>query len=162
MQDRITPSIAEHVGVSRQLLEDFGNSGRRRRGPHMFLAEVLQFALTIKSGDEQRGDVLAPLDYVEARVGRIAIDVAKARAGTAPAARAQGLAVLCVQFAQLVDAVDDPKDLNPAGRVYARQQLQDVIDKALALIGDFNDPTPIEPAPVSEGAKVSPFPGSRA
>lgn len=153
MQDRITPSIAEHVNLSRQLLEDFGNPHRRRRGPHMLLAEVLEFALHLKSGDEQRANVLAPLDYVEARIGRIAIDVAKARAGTAPASRAQKIAVLCVQFAQLVDAVDDPQALDARGRLYARQQLQEVIDEALGLIGDFKEPT--APAPAPDGSNVA-------
>jgi hypothetical protein len=137
MQRRITPTLAAELGVPRQMLEDYGNPNRRRRGPHLLLLQTIELAREFKPSAEQRHDVLAPLDWLEGRLGRLAIDLTLARDGKSPASQAQRIAQLLVEFAQFIDCVDEPEQCSPEQRLVAQQQLQDVIDLGSDLLRSF-------------------------
>ena len=140
LQNRITPSLAAELGLCRQTLEDWGNPGRRKRGPHLLMAQAIELALELKPRADQRHDVLAPLDWLESRFGRLAIDCKTARHGASLGSQAQRIAQLLVEFAQFVDSVDDPTELDAPRRLDARQQLQDVIRGAMELLESIPGP----------------------
>lgn len=142
LQNRITPSLAHELGLSRQTCEDWGNPGRRKRGPHLLTAQAIDIALELKPTAAQRADVMAPLDWLNARYGRIAIDLPRAGEPLTPGGQAKAIAALLVDFAEFVDAVDDAAALDEARRLRARQQLQDVINGGMALLEGFIDLAP--------------------
>lgn len=137
LQNRITPSLAAELNLSRQTLEDMGNPGRRKRGPHLLLAQAIELALEFKPAPHQRADVFAPLDWLEAKFGRLVVDAPESSAHKSPAAQAKSIARLLVEFAEFVDAVDDPNEIDDASRLRARQQLQDVVQGGLELLAAF-------------------------
>lgn len=142
LQNRITPSLAHELGICRQMMEDWGNPSRRKRGPHLLLAQTIELALEFKPLPAQRADVLAPLDWIEARFGRLVVDMPQPGAPPTPASQAKQIARLLVEFAEFVDSVDDPEAIDEASRLRARQQLQDVINGGLALLETFVDCPP--------------------
>ena len=137
LQNRITPTIASELGLARQTCEDWGNPGRRKAGPHLRLAHAIEIALELKPCPHQRADVLAPLDWLEARLGRLAVDLPHPCAANTPGGRAKSIARLLVEFAEFVDAVDEPESMDDAQRLRARQQLQDVVNGGLELLASF-------------------------
>lgn len=150
LQNRITPSLAAELGIARQTLEDYGNPGRRKRGPHLLLAQAIELGLEFKPGSSQRADVFAPLHWLAERFGLLVVDLPKPSAPRTPAVQAKAIAGLLVEFAQFIDAVDDPTTIDDASRLRARQQLQDVINGGLALLESFVDE---RPAPAGKGAR---------
>lgn len=140
LQNRITPSLAAELGLCRQLMEDWGNPGRRKRGPHLLIAQAIELGLEFKPGAHQAADVFAPLDWLEARFGRLVVALPEAAAPRTPATQAKLIAALLVEFAEFVDSVDDPDSIDEASRLRARQQLQDVVNGGLALLEAFVEP----------------------
>lgn len=137
LQNRITPAIAAELGLSRQTLEDMGNPGRRKRGPHLLLAQAIELGLEFKPKPEQRADVFAPLHWLASRFGLLVVDLPNPAAPATPASRAKSIAGLLVEFAQFVDSVDDPSEIDDASKLRARQQLQDVVQGGLELLASF-------------------------
>ena len=146
MQDRITPTLAHELGLCRQQMEDFGNPSRRKRGPHLLVAQAMELALEFKPRPAQRADVFAPLDWLEARFGRLVVALPEASAPRTPATQAKLIAALLVEFAEFVDSVDDPDSIDEASRLRARQQLQDVVNGGLALLEAFVEPKVVRAA----------------
>ncbi|MEO7972697.1 MAG: hypothetical protein ABIU84_03850, partial [Thermoanaerobaculia bacterium] len=89
LQNRITPSVAAELGLSRQTLEDWGNPGRRKRGPHLLLAQAIELGLEFKPQPAQRADVLAPLDWLNARFNRLTIELPQHDTPCTPATQAK-------------------------------------------------------------------------
>ena len=137
LQDRITPTLAHELGICRQMMEDWGNPPRRKRGPHLLLAQTMELALEFKPRPAQRADVFAPLDWLEARFGRLVVDAAAPGTEGKPASQAKKIARLLVEFAEFVDTVDDPSEIDDASKLRARQQLQDVVQGGLELLASF-------------------------
>lgn len=137
LQDRITPTLAHELGICRQMMEDWGNPPRRKRGPHLLLAQTMELALEFKPRPAQRADVFAPLDWLEARFGRLVVDASAPGTEGKPASQAKKIARLLVEFAEFVDTVDDPSEIDDASKLRARQQLQDVVQGGLELLASF-------------------------
>lgn len=153
LQNRITPSLAAELGLSRQTCEDWGNPGRRKRGPHLLMAQAIELALELKPRAEQRADVFAPLDWLAARFDRMLIETpapGARHANATPAERVRLIVALLVEFTEFVDAVDEPVEASEAKRLVARQQLQDVINLSLQLLELFVEP---RPAPAAGGKR---------
>jgi hypothetical protein len=152
MCDRISPVIAQELGLGTELVEAYGNSYKRKYGPHLRLLQALQIALELKPRAEQRADVFAPLDWIEQQLGRHVIDVERARASNAPAPRAERIALAVLEVGEfLAAAAGDPERWTAEQRLRVHQELQGAL-AALAALADDLQALP-QAAPVADIAR---------
>lgn len=142
MSDRVAAQIAHELGLGAELVEAYGNPYKRKYGPHLRLLRAIQIALELKPRPQQRADVLAPLDWIEAELGRRVIDVDRAQGSDAPASRAERIALAVLEVGEfLAAAAGDPERWNAEQRLRVHQELQGAL-AALSTLADELDPNP--------------------
>lgn len=138
MCDRVAPVVAHELGLGTELVEAYGNPYKRKYGPHLRLLQAIEIALELKPRQQQRADVLAPLDWIEAQLGRRVIDVANAQASDAPASRAERIALAVLEVGEfLAAAAGDPERWTAEQRLRVHQELQGALAALSALTTDL-------------------------
>ena len=142
---RIGAALGREIGLGAKTIEDWGNAESGNRGPHLTLLYLTCLALEFRP-DRERVEALAAVDFVEQRLGRVVIDPGRFAALNPMASRAQQIARSLVELSELLDAVGDG-ELNPAERVRAHQELQEVIAACQSLLAELGPGTGVAPAP---------------
>lgn len=147
MCDRISPVIAVELGIGKELVEAYGNPRKGKYGPHLRLLQALQVALELRPLPRQRDDVLAPLDWIEAQLGRRVIDVERAQGSDAPASRAERIAIAVLEVGEfLAVAAGEPEAWGNEKRLRVHQELMGALAALAALANDLG--------PVPAGSKA--------
>lgn len=133
---RLGAAIARELGLDPKTVQDWANPESGDRGPHLVLAMLTEQALNLRP-ERDRAEAFAALDFVEHYLGRVAFDLPRDGRVTTPGQRAQKIAAALVEFAEFIDAIDDPGKAAPSARLHAHQQLQDVIEHCQRLLLDF-------------------------
>lgn len=141
MSDRIGPVIAHELGLGKELVEAYGNAFKQKRGPHLRLLQALRIAAALKPLLHQRAEVFAPLDFVEAQLGRRVIDIAALQVDQGAASRAELIALALIEVAQFAHAAaPDPASWTPEQQLHVHQQLQEALGALSALAQEMAPP----------------------
>ena len=139
MSDRIAPVIAVELGLGAEIVEAYGNWNKRKYGPHLRLLQAIQVALELRPLPRQRADVLAPLDWIEAELGRRVIDVAVAQASDSHASRAQRIAAAVLEVGEFLGAAaGDPERWSAEQRLRVQQELTGALTALASLASDLS------------------------
>lgn len=142
---RLGAAIGRELGLGAKTIEDWGNAESGNRGPHLTLLYLTCLALEFRP-DRERVEATAALDFVEQRLGRVAIDPGRFAALHPQASRAQQIARSLVELSEILDAVEDG-ELKPTERVRAHLELQEIVAACEALLAELGPGTGIAPAP---------------
>lgn len=129
---RIAAPIARELGLDEKTLQDWGNVHSGDVGPHLRLLWITQLALAMRPLPADRKSCFEALDFVEARLGRVAYELPKSLEAASEGDRARLVAHAVLQVAEYLDAV--AAGASPTVRILARQELGEAISALQSLL----------------------------